>query len=164
VNTRERLLYLQEDLATWEDRRRRARWSLAAYRLYNCTAMDEALGEILSEKNRLEQTEAFASEARREPKNKRTTGGARGDGTVKGHDSTTDCGVTGSDQPYCAENTQYCPTVTQHNENTCQAGCQPSNAPANTCQDSCYGTCDATICPWANTCFGQGGHTCETSM
>ncbi len=50
-----RLAFLRKDLAVWEERRRRARWSLAADRLYNCSAMDEALGELAAELNQLEK-------------------------------------------------------------------------------------------------------------
>jgi hypothetical protein len=61
---RTRLDYLRQDLKVWEDRRHRARWSLAADKLYNSSAMDQALGEMIREMNDLEgQLE--------KPKNKR---------------------------------------------------------------------------------------------
>lgn len=54
---RARINYLRTDLSVWEERRRRARFSLALDRLYNCSAMDEALGQMLSELKRLESLE-----------------------------------------------------------------------------------------------------------
>lgn len=51
---RARMEYLREDLQVWEERRRRARWSLAADKLYNCTAMDQALGQMVAELKELE--------------------------------------------------------------------------------------------------------------
>lgn len=67
---RARMEYLREDLAVWEARRRRARWNLALDRLYNCSAMDEVLGEFLSELKRLEaldKKESKESPNRRRP-------------------------------------------------------------------------------------------------
>lgn len=51
---RARLQYLREDLAVWNDRRRRARYSIAADRFYNCSAMDNAIREIQEEVRGLE--------------------------------------------------------------------------------------------------------------
>lgn len=54
---RARINYLRTDLSIWEERRRRARWNLAADRLYNCSAMDKALGEMTAELRQLEELE-----------------------------------------------------------------------------------------------------------
>lgn len=84
------------------------------------------------------------------------TGGEDSNGrTVKGHDSTTDCGATDSGDAYCAENTQFCPANTD--KYTCAAGCEatwPPQATCNTQADSCPCTraTYCTACP-NNTCY-----------
>jgi hypothetical protein len=52
-----RMEYLRKDLKEWEDRRRRARWSLPMDKLYNCTAMDRELGAMQRELHDLEEEE-----------------------------------------------------------------------------------------------------------
>lgn len=65
-----------------------------------------------------------------------TTGRGEGTGTVKGHDSTTDCGQTDSGFAYCADGgsgygcTYTCNTIEPH----------------DTCQDTCSHTCDGPTC------------------
>jgi hypothetical protein len=55
---RARLTYLREDLAVWEDRRSLARWSLAADKFYNCSAMDHEINAMKEEIRVLSRMEA----------------------------------------------------------------------------------------------------------
>jgi hypothetical protein len=75
------------------------------------------------------------------------------EGTVRGHDSTTDCTVTESGDAYCAENTQFCPMTgycSHPEQNTCWDGCAITNyGPRDTCDHS---TCGMTAC---------GGPSCD---
>lgn len=67
------------------------------------------------------------------------TGGADGDGTVLGHDSTTDCGVTDSADVYCAETGAVCQPTHVY---SCQATCPV----LDTCSYTyCAPTCDHSL-------------------
>lgn len=50
-----RLAYLRGELSVWETRRSRARWSIAADRLYNSSAMDHEMSRMSQELRSLEE-------------------------------------------------------------------------------------------------------------
>lgn len=65
---RARMDYLREDLQVWEARRKRARWNLALDRLYNCSAMDEALAQFQRELTELEALQERKPYGKRRPR------------------------------------------------------------------------------------------------